>query len=126
MYSWKNFLDKYRRAWQLKGSEIRGLLFTLVIVSFIFSFREWGTTSFDWNMGLGNFGRALLLVAIALFVHEVGHRTIVTWLGYRSEYKAWLLGLIASLVIAFVSNGYLLFLAPGSLLIHYSMVHRLG
>lgn len=126
MYSWRNFMDKYRRQWRFKPSEVRGLIITLVVIAFIFSFREWGTTTFDWNLGFANFGRSLLLVGLALLAHEFGHRTVATWLGYVSEYKAWILGLIAGLVVAFVSNGYLLFLAPGMVLVNYSMVHRLG
>ena len=126
MYSWKNFVDKFKRNWKLEAFEVRGLIITCLLIAFIFSFREWGTTSFDWKMGSFNYFRAIILVGTALLVHEFGHRLIATWIGYHSQYKAWLMGLVAGLVLAFVSNGFLLFLAPGTLLIKARKVHRLG
>ncbi len=126
MYSWRNFIDKYKRAWQLKPAELRGLLYTAIVLGFIFSFREWGSDSFNISMGLANYLRAIILVSLALLIHEASHRAIASLLGYRSEYKAWLLGLIAALVITFVFNGFIFFLAPGILIINQMKKHRFG
>jgi Zn-dependent protease len=126
MYSWRNFVDKVKRYFPLEKSESRGLLITIVILGFIFSFRDWGTTTFNVSIGLRNFVITMLLVALAMLVHELAHRTIAIWLGYRSQYKVWLLGLVIGLVVAFVSNGYLLFIAAGTLVITHLEVHRLG
>ena len=126
MYSWKNFVDKFKRYAPLEGTEKRGIIITLIILAFIFSFREWGVDRFDPALGLQNFIITLLIVAASMALHELVHRTIALWLGYRSQYKAWLLGLVIGLVIAFISNGHWLFIAPGLLIITHLPIHRLG
>ncbi|MBU2560718.1 MAG: hypothetical protein KKD17_00310 [Nanoarchaeota archaeon] len=126
MYSWRNFVDKVKRYYPLESFEKRGLVIALLILSFIFSFRDWGVERFDVAMGVRNLIITLILVAIAMAVRELAHRTIAIWLGYKSQYKLWLLGLVIGLVVAFVSNGYLFFIAPGTMIITHLAVHRLG
>jgi len=126
MYSWRNFIDKAKRYFPLEKSEKKGLILTLVVLAFIFSFRSWGIEKFDAALGFKNFFLTLLFVAIALAVRELTQRTIAVWLGYRAQYKAWLLGLVIGLVVTFVSNGRLIFLAPGILLLTHLETHRLG
>ncbi|MFC1723849.1 hypothetical protein ACFL0V_06940, partial [Nanoarchaeota archaeon] len=122
---WVNFLDKYKRAWKLESSETRGLIITAVLLSFIVSFREWGTVAFDYEAGLANYARAFVIVTISLLVHEAGHRAIASMMGYKSRYKTWILGLVIGLIIAFLSNGHVWFLAPGFILVAHTF-HRLG
>ncbi|MBW2972560.1 hypothetical protein KY359_05990 [Candidatus Woesearchaeota archaeon] len=126
MYGWRNFVDKVKRYYPLESFEKRGLIVTLIILSFIFSFRDWGIERFDWTMGIQNLLITLILVALVLAVREIAHKTIAVWLGYKSQYKGWLLGLVVGLVVAFVSNGYLLFIAPGRMEITHLPIHRLG
>jgi hypothetical protein len=126
MYSWRNFIDKFKRYGKLERGEKIGLFITIIILGFMFSFRNWGVETFDLQLGLQNFFLITIFVAISFFVHEMAHRTIALWLGYRSQYKMWLLGLIIGLVVAFVSNGRLLFLATGALVITHLEIHRLG
>ncbi len=126
MYSWCNFTDKVKRYWKLERFEKRGLLISIVVIAFIFSFREWGIEKFDPSTGLQNLLVTIILVAIAFLVRDVAHRTIAIWMGYRSQYKIWILGLVIGLVIAFVSNGTLPFIAAGVLVITHLPVHRLG
>ncbi len=126
MYSWRNFVDKFKRYAPLEGSEKRGLIITILILSFIFSFRDWGVTAFDAALGLQNFILTLLIVTAAMTIHEITHRVVALWLGYRSQYKAWMLGLVIGLVVAFISNGYWPFIAPGALIITHMKTHRLG
>jgi hypothetical protein len=117
MYSWRNFVDKVKRYFPLEGFEKRGLLITILILSFIFSFREWGVESFDVALGLQNLVITLVFVVLGFVVHELAHRTIAVWMGYRSQYKVWIMGLVIGLIVAFVSNGTLYFIAPGMLAI---------
>ena len=126
MYSWRNFVDKVKRYFPPESFEKRGLLITIILLGFMFSFRDWGTTQFDVTLGLKNFVIAIVLVAVAMAVHELAHRTIAVWLGYRSQYKAWILGLVIGLVLIFVSNGRLFFVAAGTLVITHLEFHRLG
>jgi len=110
----------------LEKFEKRGLAITIIVLAFIFSFREWGVEKFNFAIGFNNFLISIALVIVAFVVHELAHRTIALWLGYRTQFKAWITGLVIGLVVAFVSNGYLLFLAPGALVITHLPVHRLG
>ncbi len=129
MYSWKNFLDKYKRGWQLQPSEFRGLLLTVFVIAFIVSFWSWGVESFDWGVGIRNFFFFLLVVAVSMFVHEASHRAVAAWLGYRSEFKAWIAGLVVSVVFVFVFGNvwsFPIFLAPGYLVIRLMPYHRIG
>ncbi|MBW2972553.1 hypothetical protein KY359_05955 [Candidatus Woesearchaeota archaeon] len=126
MYIWRNFFDKVKRYWPLEKFEKRGLLITIIVLAFIFSFREWGVEKFDIAIGIQNLLVSVVIVAAAFLVHEVAHRTVAVINGYRSQYRAWVLGLVIGLVVAFVSNGHLLFLAPGVLLITHFPQHRLG
>jgi Zn-dependent protease len=126
MHSWRNFTDKVRRYFPLEATEKRGFIISIILLGFIFSFRNWGTEKFDWALGIQNFIITIILVAVAFATRELAHRTIAVWLGYRTQYKAWLLGLVIGLVVAFVSNGSLLFIAPGLMIITHLEVHRLG
>ena len=126
MYSWRNFVDKFKRYAPLEGTEKRGIIITIVLLSFIFSFRDWGVDSFDPLLGFQNFILTLIIVAVAMAIHEITHRTVALWMGYRSQYKAWMLGLVIGLVVAFVSNGHWPFIAPGALVITHMKTHRLG
>ncbi|MFH1063488.1 MAG: hypothetical protein V1729_00240 [Candidatus Woesearchaeota archaeon] len=126
MYSWRNFKDKVHRYWKLESFEKRGLLISIIVIAFIFSFREWGVEKFDPSTGFQNLLITLILVVITFLVREVAHRTVATWMGYRSQYKAWILGLVIGLVIAFLSNGRMPFIAAGALVITHLPIHRLG
>lgn len=126
MYSWRNFVDKWKRYAPLESFEKRGLIITIAVLAFIFSFREWGTETFDITIGTKNLIVSVVLVAIAMLVHEVTHRVIALWLGYRTQFKAWITGLVVGLVVSFVSNGYLVFIAPGQLVFTHLTAHRLG
>ena len=126
MYSWKNFKDKFKRHGRLGLKEVKGLVVTIIIFAFIFSFREWGIDKFDLELGISNLIITIVLVLISFFVREISHRAAGLYVGYKVEYESWVLGLVIGLVLAFVSNGYILFLAPGGVLIHHLAIHRLG
>ncbi len=126
MNSWRNFVDKVKRDYPLEPQEKRGLIITIVVLGFIFSFRQWGIDKFDPMMGFKNLLIAIILVTVSLLLRECAHRTMAAWLGYKTHYKAWILGLVIGLVLAFLSNGHLLFIAPGILLVTHLEIHRLG
>ena len=126
MHSWRNFVDKAKRYWPLEGFEKRGLVISLIILSLIFFLHFFGETEIDWGFGIRKFLLTLLFVAIAFLIRELAIRTIATWLGYRAQYKAWILGLVVGIIIIFVSYGKLIFLAAGTLVITHLPIHRLG
>ncbi|MBT7903525.1 hypothetical protein HN587_06705 [Candidatus Woesearchaeota archaeon] len=126
MSSWINFKDKFRLYGQFSAKEIKGLIITILVLSFIVSFRNWGIDKFDFEFGLVNLLVAIVLVTISFGIRELGHKTAGVLVGYKVEYKPWTLGLVIGLLLAFVSNGYLFFLAPGGIMLHHLSKHRLG
>lgn len=116
-------LKKY---FKFSADEIRSLIITILVIGFIFSFKEWGVDKFNLLLGLKNFINATLIVGLAFLVHEAAHRYFSLKIGFMAEYKAWTFGLIISLIIVFISQGELIFLAPGGIVIHHLAGLRLG
>ena len=126
MYSWRNFRHKFMKYGMPEQKEVTGLLITAVVFAFIISFREWGATSFSPAVGFSNFFVSFMLMVIALIVFGLGHRTFSLWMGYRSQYRTWIPGLLISMVFTFISNGYIPLMLIGGLTITTLEIHRLG
>ena len=121
-----DFKDKVSKYYKFTRSEIIGLAISIIVIAFIISFKNWGTTAFNAASGLFNFFNAILIVALSVLVHDTGQRLWALSIGYRIEFKLWSFGVMIALVLAFVSNGSLWFVVPGGFLIHHLAGHRLG
>ncbi|MBI3035845.1 hypothetical protein HYY71_05990 [Candidatus Woesearchaeota archaeon] len=121
-----DLIDKIKRYYKFTPHELRGLAISILAIAFIISFKEWGSTSFDLSEGLYNLFNAVLIVALSILVHDFGQRVWGLAIGYRVEFRLWSFGLIAALVIAFVSNGSLWLIVPGGFMLHHIAAHRLG
>lgn len=111
---------------RFEKEEIKGLTITILILSFIMTFREWGADRFDLSSGLANLFNTIVIVAIAIIVKEFAQRLFASRNGYRCEYKMWMYGLMIGLVLAFASYGWLTFIAPGGLVLHQLTRARIG
>lgn len=118
--------DKIKRYYKFNSHELRGLIISILIISFIISFKEWGTTSFGFGVGIFNLFNSLLIVALSILVHDTGQRLWGLAIGYRVEFKMWSFGLLFGLVIAFLSNGNLWLIVPSGFVLHHLAGHRLG
>ena len=89
-------------------NEIRDLIIAFIVISVAFTIS---------NVGLDAYGVLSILpiimvgVGIGFLLHELGHKYVAMEYGYRSEFKAWPLGLVIALATAFI--GWV-FAAPGS------------
>ena len=126
MCGWSNFVDKVKRYWTLERFEKRGLILTILILSLTFFLIYFGENEFDFGFGMQKLFLVFVLVTITYAVREFAHRTVAVWLGYRSQFKTWILGLVVGLIIVFLFRGKLLFIAPGALVITHLPYHRLG
>ena len=117
---------KIKKYYKFTKHEVRGLLISILIIAFIISFKEWGTTSFDFKIGVYSLFNAVLIVALSILVHDAGQRLWGLAIGYRVEFKMWSFGLIFALVIAFISNGNFWLIVPGGFMLHHLAGHRLG
>ena len=121
-----DMIDKIKKYYRFTPSELRGLVISIVAIAFIISFKEWGATEFDLTVGLYNLFNAVLIVALSILVHDAGQRLWGLAIGYRVEFKIWSFGLLAALIIAFVTNGSLWLIIPSGFLLHHIAAHRLG
>lgn len=127
MSGFYNIKDKINRYFKFGAEEAKGLIISILVVAFIVSFRKWGPgAEFNLMLGLKNLFISILLVALIVLINQAGHRIIGLGFGYRVEYKMWWYGLLIGLLLAFVSRGYIWFLAPGGIFIHMMPGHRLG
>jgi len=122
----RTYFDTVKRYFWFNKQEWRSLAIITVVFAFIFSFNEWGDTAFDFMIGIGNFARALIIVAMGIFIHEAGQRLAGLKIGFRTEVKIWWYGIIAALILAFISRGSILFFAATGMTLHHMATHRLG
>ncbi|MBN2112415.1 M50 family metallopeptidase [Candidatus Woesearchaeota archaeon] len=122
----RTYLDTVKRYFRFSRQELKALAIVVLVFAFIFSYNEWGYEKFDIFVGLGNFFRAIIIVALGIFIHEAGQRLAALKVGFKTEVKVWWYGIIIALLLAILSNGKLLFFAATGVWIHHLAVHRLG
>lgn len=118
--------SKIKKYYKFTPAEIRGFVISILVLSFIISFREWGIEEFNLLGGLFNWFNAALVVTLVFIIYNAAQRIAGLSVGYNAEYKMWATGLLIGLVFAFVSKGRIWVLLPGGLLIHHLAGHRLG
>jgi len=106
--------------------EKKALIIQILLFAFIFSYDDWGETSFNFIIGMKNFFLALIVVTIGVLIHEVGHRLYAIKYGFKVETKLWWYGILIGLILCIISGGKLLFFAAHGVFIHQMSVHRLG
>jgi len=118
--------SKIKKYYKFTPSELRGFIISILVLSFIISFKEWGKDRFSLTTGLFNWFNAILIVTLVFIVYNGAQRIAGLSVGYNAEYKMWAIGLLIGLVFAFVSRGRIWILLPGGILIHHLAGHRLG
>ena len=115
-----------RKYYKFDNNEIKALLITVFVISFLLSFKSWGTTAFNVKEGLINLISAFLIVLLGMLAHVSLQRIYAYKLGYLVKYQNFLYGILGGLVLCFASNGNLYFLAPGHVTIKHMPRLRLG
>jgi hypothetical protein len=121
-----DYIDKVKRFYKFTPYELRGLAISILVVGFIISFKEWGTSAFNAGEGLYNLFNSVLIAALSILVHDTGQRLWGLMIGYRVEFKMWSFGLIAALIAAFLSKGSLWLIVPAGFMVHHLAGPRLG
>jgi Zn-dependent protease len=125
VYGFYNLLDKIKRYYVFNTNEKLWLIASVALLAFIAGFND-PSKVFSFSGWFGNFFLCLIAVAVAIFVHESVRRIMGLEQGFRVEFKPFMYGLIAGLVLAFMSYGKLIFLAYGGIQFHMMESHRLG
>lgn len=118
--------DKVKKFYKFTPTEVANVIAAIVVIAFIISFKEWGGATPSVAIGLKNLFNSMLIVALTFIVHLSVQRIIALQTGFRAEYKMFTFGLLAGLVIAFISKGRVWIILPGGIIIHHMAGHRLG
>ena len=122
-----DMIGKIKRYYRCTKSEIIGYIVSIIILSFIVSFAEWGKgAEIDLLAGLFNWFNAALLFTLIFIIVNFAQKIAGLSVGYNVEYKVWTTGLLIGLLFAFVSRGRIWLLVPGGILLHHLAGHRLG
>jgi hypothetical protein len=110
------FAARVERRFTFSKKELFWLLITSLVAAFVLTFRKWGGDKFNLGEGISNLITAVILIFIFLMIHFSVQKLVALKLGYVSQYKAWINGLLISLILAFFTYGYLPLFFTGSLL----------
>ena len=106
---------RLERRFTFTKKELGYIIATVLVAAFILSFRTWGGDEFNLSVGLGNLIIMVIIVFISIMIHFSIQKIIALAMGYRSEYKYWLNGILLSLIVAFFTYGYVPLFFTGSL-----------
>jgi len=118
--------SRIKEYFSLSAKEIEAIVVSTLIIAFIVSFKEWGIDKFDLVYGIRNLLDSVIIVALALLVRISVEKIEALRRGYRVEFRVGLYGLLAGLILVFVSNGLLFLLIPGGIAIYMIKGLRLG
>jgi hypothetical protein len=110
------FATRVENRFRFSRKEMFWLLVTTIVAAFVLTFRKWGGEKFNLEEGLSNLVIAAVLVFVFLLIHFSVQKLVALRLGYVSQYKSWLNGLLISLIICFFTYGYIPVFFTGSLL----------
>jgi len=97
--------------------EIRDLIISMVVITFLFAYIFSGRTYPDLTLLLVTF----IAVGLGFILHELAHKFVAMRYGFWAEYRLWVQGLIFAVITA--ALGFL-FVAPGAVYIHGEYISR--
>jgi len=109
---------------KLQPGELRDLTIAVLVLAFCFGFRWEGPKTFGmWAL---NFILMFVLVAFSIAIHESAHRWLAAKYLARVRSKLFLSGIIAALVLVFITNGFFIFAALWAITISSIYTYRPG
>lgn len=100
-------------------------LVTILILAFILGFNDRGGNGIGSEY-FSNMILCFIIVAFSVFFANLVSRVHSSIIGYKSQYNFSINGLLVGIMLAFVSNGYFWYLAPGYHIIRMDETGRLG
>ncbi len=126
MTSFIELWHRWKQHLRFNVQEITYLGVASLAIAFIFSFRDWGGTSFSLVIGLSNFFLALIATTLSFFFRTACQKMYALAVGYRATFKVWWTGIFISLISVFISAGRLPLVAIGSVENTFMVKQRLG
>jgi len=110
--------ERIKRDVRFSMDEVKALAISALILGFALTFKEWS---------FFNFIAAILLVLASLVFKLFIQKVVGVHTGAKVQYKMWWYGLLASLVLVFISNGRLWWLiVPGGFTATIIAKYRIG
>jgi Zn-dependent protease len=111
-------LERIKRDFTFDLDELKGLVIATLILAFIFTFRDWS---------LSNLFYAVLFIALSLIVHVSVQKIVGLQLGVKVDFRLWWYGLLAGLILVFITNGQVWWvIVPGGVITSIIAKYRLG
>ncbi len=126
MTSQKELLSRLKDFFTFTSQERNSLALAVLVMAFIFSFRDWGEEVFSLSTGLRHFFLMLLVVAIGIFFRLSCQKIYALSNGYQAEFKVWWMGIAISLVLAFLTLGKVPSVILGGITSTFMTRQRLG
>lgn len=124
--SFQNTYSKLKKYFWFTKEELTQYLLLTLVLAFIYSFKQWGEITFSVSAGIWNLIIAIILVGTTIFVHHAGQRISGIKKGFKVEQKnSWYL-ILFGLVLCFLTNGNIRFLAGSGTHITHLPQHRIG
>jgi hypothetical protein len=118
-------ITRIKEYYRFSKEELIALCLVTLATGFIFSLQFPGErfTLISW---LYFFITTTIIAAITIFSRITLQKFQGLWRGYYIEFKVWWVGVVASLIIAFISFGYVPLIAFGSVASTFMVRQRLG
>ena len=103
--------------------EVKELVISIGVMSLAVAYTN------DFMQTLFMFPFALMILAPAFALHEIGHKFAAQKFGYKAEYQMWKNGLILALAMAVITTWFgskFLFIAPGAVYFRSTLAHHGG
>ncbi|MBI2102790.1 hypothetical protein HYT55_03045 [Candidatus Woesearchaeota archaeon] len=126
MVSKQEFWARIKDFLRFSHTEALHLLLSILLIGFIFSFRDWGTGTFDATLGIQHFLLVTLVALVSLFFRIACQKMYAISQGYNAEFRIWWTGLLIMLVLIFLSLGRLPIIIVGTVVANLMVKQRLG
>ena len=126
MPSQKEFLSRIKDFFSFSRQERNNLLLALLLLAFIFSFRDWGTESFSLTQGLQHFILMFLVAGMSILFRISCQKLYGLSEGYKIEFRVWWTGMLISLILAFITFGKIPTILLGGATSAFMVRQRLG
>src|SRR3989344_3484522 len=127
MHTMLNIRENWKRYLTFGKDELQAMLISIVVMAFAITFRNWDLAGQpDLGTGLKNLLGAILVLGFSFFSRQSFQKAWALMADLKVEYKMWSYGLLITLVAAFITNGWVWFIIPGTIIVHYMAGMRLG
>jgi hypothetical protein len=125
MVDFWEYKQRIKKFYRFDSEEIKGLIISVLVLAFIWAYND-GNETFNFIRWFRNYILAFLMMGIALFVNISAQKIMGIKYGFYVEYKVWLNGLIAGIIVTLLTNGFFPLLIPGGIVLMHLSRLRIG